>query len=107
MSRLVERGAGQSVATAANLALAIGLARLIAGRRQTRTGPHVSRAAGSLWLIDGRAEGECGYWAAARHTDQPPASLLTACDDENLPGQPVELLHHRGQDRQEGRDEQQ
>lgn len=107
MGRLVERGAGQLVAAAADLALDIGLARLIAGRCQTKMRTDIPRVPGPLRPVDGGAEGKSDDRPAPWHAHQAPADRLAARDDEDLPGQPVELLQHRGQDRQQRRDERQ
>ena len=69
--------------------------------------PDVPGLSEPLRLIDSGAEGQRGDRADARHTHQPPADRLAAHDGEDLPGQPIELLQHRSQDRQQGRDERQ
>lgn len=107
MGRLVERVAGQLVAAAADLALDVSLARLAAGRRQTEMRANVPGAPEPLRLIDGGAECQCGDRPDAWYAHQAPADRLAADDDEDMPGQPVELLQHRGQDRQQRRDERQ
>lgn len=69
--------------------------------------PDFSGMSEPLRLVDGGAEGECRDRADARHTHQPPADRLAAYNDENLTGQPVELLRHGDQDRQHGCDKRQ
>ncbi len=60
MGGLVEGGAGEFDAAAADLALDVGLAGLVARRRQPQMRPHRLRRAEPLRPVDHGAEGERG-----------------------------------------------
>ena len=55
---LVQRRAGQFVAASADLALNVGLARLVARRRQAEVRAYSPRSPKAVRLVDGGAEGE-------------------------------------------------
>lgn len=76
MRCLVEGGAGEFVAAAANLALDLGLAGLVARRRQSQMRPHRPRGAEPLRPVDGGAEGERRDRPDARCAHQPPTDFL-------------------------------
>src|SRR3954451_12568583 len=66
----VEGGAGEFVTTSADLAGDVGLAGLIAGRRQPEMGTHVPRAPEAVRLVDRRPKRQRGDRANARDGHQ-------------------------------------
>src|SRR3954447_9695057 len=105
MGSLVERGAGEFIATAADLTLGVGLARLVAGWCEAEMRAHIPRTAEALGSVKGGAEGECGDGTDTWHAHQPSADRLAAHDEEDLPAELIELLQHGTQHRQERLDE--
>src|SRR3954467_13387590 len=101
MGGLVERSTGELVAAAADPALDVGLARLVARRGESQMCAYVPRSPEALRPVDRGAEGECGDRADAGNAHQPPADLLPTHDVDDLLGEAGELVQHRGEDRKQ------
>src|SRR5215203_6987356 len=80
MGRLIERGAGELVAAAADLTLDVGLARLVARRGQAKMRAHVARSSEAVRPVDCRPKGERRDRTDARNTHQPAADCLLPDD---------------------------
>ena len=93
--RLIERGAGELVAASADASLDIGLARLVASRRETEVGRDVAGSSEALGLIDRRPEGERGKRSHAWHRHQPPAYRLDPDRIQHALRQLLDLARHR------------
>ena len=91
MGRLVERRAGQLVAAPADAALHVGLAGLVAARRQAEMRADVARLSEAVRLVDRGAERQRGQRADARHRHQPAADRLDPHRVEHALGEPVDL----------------
>jgi site-specific DNA recombinase len=98
---LVQGRPGELVAAAADPALHVGLAGLVALRRQAEVGADVARAPEAVGPVDGGAEGERGQRADAGHARQPPADRLVARDVEHTLGEPRQLAGHGRDDREQ------
>jgi site-specific DNA recombinase len=85
--RLVERGSGELVAAAADPALHVRLAGLVALRGQAEMRADIARSPEAARLVDRSAERERGQRPDAGHAHQPAADRLGPRDIEHLPGE--------------------
>ncbi|AYC99601.1 hypothetical protein NCHU2750_02040 [Neorhizobium sp. NCHU2750] len=101
MGCFVKRGSCDLVTTSADLALDVGLAGLIAGRRQTKMGTDIARSTKAIGSVDGSTERQRGDRPDARYAYQLAACRLILGNAEHLFRETSALLEHRGKHRQQ------